>query len=310
MPEVGIVNFDDEGNLHTNNVTVTAEALGVNCWLPARFLGGQCDRYYTCKYAEKANCQAGPSKIAREKAEHEELEEGEELRQDLICAICGQPIVTTDPRNRPYTGDTGTSCEGKPVCDTCYDEDTCQPAATIYYGGDHDEPHLIGSCRNETEGDFQVKWHSTDPWRGYYECESGEYVEVFTDAILSGHESEEMLKKLHDRVLERFDEEDIGFARVFCRSSNVFFTSLEIWVRRDFVQLLKAYAIIAQAKGEVDYDNPLYSTGILFPRESLEKFKDLLGKKYKITTDKDLADLAAEKGSDLLTELVEAVKGG
>ncbi|GAI56793.1 unnamed protein product, partial [marine sediment metagenome] len=56
-------------------------------------------------------------------------------------------------------------------------------------------------------------------------------------------------------------------------------------------------------------DNPLYSTGILFPRENLEKFKDLLGKKYEITTDKDLADLAAEKGGDLLAELVEAVKG-
>ena len=133
-------------------------------------------------------------------------------------------------------------------------------------------------------------------------------MEVFTDAILSGHESEEMLKKLYDRVLERFDEEDIDFARVFCRSSNVFMTSLEIWVKRDFVQLLKAHAIIAGAKGEADYDNPLYSTGILFPRENLEKFKKLLGERYNITTDKDLADLAAEKGGDLLAEIVEAAK--
>jgi len=310
MPKVGIVNFDDNGNLHTNTVTVTKEELGVNCWLPARFLGGECDRYYICKYAEKANCQAGPSRIAREKAEHEQLEEGEELRQDLVCALCGEPIVPESPGDRPYTGDPGTAYEGQPICDTCYDEDTCEPAATIYYGANHDEPHLIGSCRNETEGDFKVKWHSTDPWRGYFECESDEYVEIFTDAILSGHESEEMLKKLYDRVLQRFDEEDIGFARVFCRSSNVFMTSLELWVKKDFVQLLKAHAIIAEAKGEVDYDNPLYSTGILFPRENLEKFKKLLGKRYEITTDKDLADLAAEKGDDLLKEVVEAAKGG
>jgi len=87
-------------------------------------------------------------------------------------------------------------------------------------------------------------------------------------------------------------------------------TSLEIWVKKDFVQLLKAHAIIAEAKGEVDYGNPLYSPGILFPRENLEKFKKLLGKKYNITTDKDLADLAAEKGEDLLAEIVEAAKGG
>ncbi|MDO9579935.1 MAG: hypothetical protein Q7J06_05135, partial [Bacteroidales bacterium] len=77
MPKVGIVNFDDNGNLHTNMVTVTKEELGVNCWLPARFLGGECDRYYNSRHTEKANCKAGPSRIAREKAEHEELEEGE-----------------------------------------------------------------------------------------------------------------------------------------------------------------------------------------------------------------------------------------
>ena len=310
MPKVGIVNFDDNGNLHTNTVTVTKEELGVNCWLLARFLGGECDRYYICQYAEKANCQSGPSRIAREKAEHEELEEGEELRQNLICALCGEPIVPREPGETPYFGDTGTTYEGQPKCDTCYDEDTCEPAATIYYGKDNEDLHLIGSCRNETEGDFRVKWHSTDPWRGYFECESSEYVEVFTDAILSGHESEEMLKKMYDRVLERFDEEDISFARVFCRSSNVFMTSLEIWVKRDFVQLLKAHAIIAEAKDGVDYDNPLYSTGILFPRENLEKFKKLLGEKYEITTDKDLANLAAEKGDGLLAELVEAAKAG
>jgi len=307
MPEVGIVNFDKEGNLHTNMVTVTKEELGVNCWLPARFLGGECDHYYICGYGDKANCKAGPSRIAREKAKHGQLEEGEELREDLICAVCGEPIVPQSPGDRPYSGDPGTACEGKPVCDTCYDEDTCEPAATIYYGID-DEPHLIGSCRNETDGDFRVKWHSTDPWRGYYECESDEYVEVFTDAILSGHESEEVLKKLYNKVLERFDQERISFARVFCRSSNVFMTSLEIWVKRDFEQLLKAHAIIAGAKGEVDYDNPLYSTGILFPRENLEKFKKLLGERYNITTDKDLADLAAEKGDDLLREIIEAAE--
>ena len=51
-------------------------------------------------------------------------------------------------------------------------------------------------------------------------------------------------------------------------------------------------------------------TGILFSRDNLEKFKKLLGKRYEITTDKDLADLAAEKGDDLLKEVVEAAKGG
>ena len=306
MPKIGIVSFDENGDLHTNTVTVTKEELGVNCWLPARFLGGECDRYYICSYAEKANCHAGPSRIARHKASHGELEEGQELRRDLTCAICGQPIVAAEPGGRPYTGDPGTAHQGQPICDNCYDEDTCQPAATIYYGKDNEDTRLIGSCRNETEGDFRVSWHSTDPWRGYYKCRSSKYVEVFTDAILSGHESEEMLKKLYDRVLERFDEEGIDFARVFCRSSNVSMTSLEIWVRKDFLQLLKAHAIINRVEDEVDYGNPLYSTGILLPRDNLDKLKELLGEKYQITTDRDLAGLVAEKGDSLLAEILEA----
>jgi len=55
MPQVGITHFDDDANLQTTMVEVTTEALGYNCWAPARFLGGVCDRYYTCKYAVKAH---------------------------------------------------------------------------------------------------------------------------------------------------------------------------------------------------------------------------------------------------------------
>jgi len=227
MPRVGITRFDENGKIIVETVTVTREELSVGCWLPARFLRGECDRYYICKYGVKANCKAGPSRIAREKAEHDKLEKSEGLREESICKLCGEPIVPQDSGDRPYLGESGTSYEGEPICDSCYDEDTGEPCATIYYGTD-DEPHLIGSCRNETDGAFRVRWHSTDPWRGYYECESDGYAMVFTDAILSMHESETMLKSLYDIVMERFDEEGIDFARVFCRSSNVFMTSLEI----------------------------------------------------------------------------------
>jgi hypothetical protein len=44
-------------------------------------------------------------------------------------------------------------------------------SATVFYGRDG-TPYTISHTRNETEGDFRVKWHSTDPWRGYYETKS------------------------------------------------------------------------------------------------------------------------------------------
>src|SRR4030042_625342 len=182
MPEVGITQFDENGKIKITKVEVTKEQMGANCWLPARFLGGTCDRFYICRYAEKAECEASASKLAREKVKHEELEEGEEIRDDLICACCGE-VIMCEAGECPYCGDEGTIYEGKPVCDICYDDD--EPDATIYFG-DSDEPQIIGSCRNETEGQFRGKWHSTDPWRGYFVLESEDYVQIFDDAILSG----------------------------------------------------------------------------------------------------------------------------
>lgn len=38
--------------------TVRFKQLGNNCWLPARFLGGVCDRHAKCEYPEKADCKA------------------------------------------------------------------------------------------------------------------------------------------------------------------------------------------------------------------------------------------------------------
>ena len=40
-----------------------------------------------------------------------------------------------------------------------------------FYGRD-DQPYFISLTRNETEGDFEVEWHSTDPWRGYYQIKA------------------------------------------------------------------------------------------------------------------------------------------
>jgi len=84
------------------------------------------------------------------------------------CYICGKKLRKSDV----YLGDIGTPLEGKPLCEECYYES--EPCATVYYG-EEDTPYIISEARNETDGDFRVKWHSTDPWRGYYEVESDKY---------------------------------------------------------------------------------------------------------------------------------------
>jgi len=310
MPKLIFHHFDEEAQLHVTTATVTAAELAAShCWLPARFLGGPCDRYFHCQEAQEANCQARPSRLARHRLE-DTVAAGdagdirEDCRADRICAICRELIL-----DEVYLGEAGTQYDGQPLCQGCFDSDLDDPCATVYLGTDGEGPKLIGSCRNETDGDFTVRWHSTDPWRGYYELLSDSYTQLFTDAILSGHESEEMLKKLYDRLRACLEAEDIGFARAFARSSNVFMTCLEIWIEKDLEKVLKAQIILSQIKDEVDFDNDLYHTGILIPRESLEQFKTLMGDKYQVTTDSDLADLVASKGDDLLAEIAAASKG-
>jgi len=218
-------------------------------------------------------------------------------KKNTVCASCDEPIRNQD---EVYFGDPATHYEGKPLCEYCYYED--EPIATVYYR-DEEEPYFISHTRNDTEGDFRTTWHSTDPWRGYYEVESERYAKVFSDTILAYHESEGMLKELNDLVIQRYMCADIDFARVFPRTSNLFATGFDIWVDRSFEQLFTAYAILEQAKKEVGYDDPLYSTGILFDRETLGKLQTILGSKYRIESDSDVMKLIGEKGDDLLEEM-------
>jgi len=162
----------------------------------------------------------------------------------MKCSICDERVK----RSETYFGDEGTFYEGKPLCESCYYED--EPCATVIYSND-EQPYIISETRNETEGDFRVKWHSTDPWRGYYEAMSEKYSLVNTAELLAWHESEKMLKDFDERIRELFDEHEIDYARVFARSSNVFYQNYDIYVKRD--QALLAGLLVTKAKNDVDY---------------------------------------------------------
>jgi len=225
-------------------------------------------------------------------------------KKKIVCNSCDEPIRDQDD---VYFGDPATHYEGKPLCEICYYED--EPIATVYYR-DEEEPHFITHARNDTEGDFRASWHSTDPWRGYFEVESEHYAKIFSDTILAYHESEVMLKELNDRVMERYRDAGIDFARVFPRTSNLFATGYDIWSDRDFEKLFVAHAILHKAKQEVGYDDPLYSTGILFDRETLGRLQTILGSKYSIETDSDVMKLVKEKGEGLLEEIKAHYQAG
>jgi hypothetical protein len=207
------------------------------------------------------------------------------------CSICEEEI-----NGEIYYGDPA-SYEGEPLCEVCYYEN--EPCAVVYFGKD-ETPYQITPTRNETDGLFRVRWIRTDPWRGYYTAESDEYSLINTAELLAYHQSEEMLAEFDRLVRELFDEHGIDYARVFCRSSNVFFQNYEIFVKREQVPL--SYLLIMKAKREVDYDNPKWYRGIIFDEKALETLRELFPEK-RIETDYDAAELVEKCYEDILKRL-------
>ena len=130
--------------------------------------------------------------------------------------------------------------EGEPVCETCYYES--EPCATVYYSRNDDEPHYITDYRDDTEGDFTVKYHRTDGWRGYYEVESENWVNVHEDCILAYSTDAAELQTFQDALMEQMDGVGIEYARVFSRTSNVFSSGFDFFVRKQDAEKAKAIA--------------------------------------------------------------------
>jgi hypothetical protein len=211
----------------------------------------------------------------------------------MKCSSCGNRIKKSDA----YLGDESTFYQNKPLCESCYFED--EPCAVIYYNRS-EEPRVISGTRNEAEGEFSVEWHSTDPWRGYYETKSKNYSLINTAELLAWHESEEMLKNFDERTRELFDESGIEYARIFARSSNVFFQNYDLYVKKD--QELAGRLLVAKAKAEVDYENPKWYRNIVFDEQSLNKLTELFPEE-KIETYHDALKLAEKYGDEMIPEL-------
>jgi len=123
---------------------------------------------------------------------------------------------------------------------------------------------------------------------------------INTAELLAYHESEKMLKEFDKRVRELFDKHNIDYARVFARSSNVFYQNFDLYVKKE--QALIASLLVERAKAEVDYNNPKWYRNIIFDEEALNKLAELLPER-QIKTDYDAAKLIEELGDDAINEL-------
>lgn len=156
---------------------------------------------------------------------------------------------------------------------TVYHKKEKMPGRDSYYISARRIGHYISDYWLQgEEAPFSFEWIPTDAWRGYYEVKHNDnLVKIFDDSILSYHESEQMLKALHDIALKAFDELDIDYYQVFSRTSNVFCTNLDTYIEKEKEEAGKE--VIEVAKKYVNYDDPVFSTGILFPRERPAEFE-------------------------------------
>jgi len=192
------------------------------------------------------------------------------------------------------------------LCEPCAEYDLSEPPLTVYHNSE-DIPKRIGHYVSDywlegEEAPFSFEWVPTDAWRGHYETKHDDgLVRVFDDSILSYHESEQMLKVLHDIALKAFDLTNVDYYRVFSRTSNVFCTNMDIYIEKAKEEL--GNEIIETAKKYVNYDNPVFSTGILFPRSEPAPFELGNTRAVKETeASQEVKQLVLEIGSEVLQE--------
>lgn len=164
--------------------------------------------------------------------------------------------------------DDGYQLETGFLCYPCAEYDLSEAPLTVYHKRE-EYPKRIGHYISDywldgDESPFSMQWVPTDAWRGHYETKASDTLaKIFSDSILSYHESEQMLKVLHDIVMKAFDLTDIDYYRIFSRTSNVFCTNLDFYVEKAKEELGKE--IIAVTKEFVNYNQSCILYGHSIP---------------------------------------------
>ena len=229
------------------------------------------------------------------------------MKKSEKCISCGATIEEIMKEYGKEAVENGYYLEEGFLCGPCAEYDLEEAPLIVYHR--REEPKRIGYYISDyflegEEAPFSFEWVPTDPWRGHYEIKHNDgLVKVFSDAILAYHESEQMLKVLNDIAMEAFDKTGIDYYRVFSRTSNIFCTDLDIYIEKDKEKL--GNEIIDVTKKYVNYDDPVFSTGILFPRDEPAEFE--LGNVEAVKEAKaseDVKHLVLEIGRSVLEEVI------
>ena len=189
------------------------------------------------------------------------INEVKEYDPDLLCLLtekcvgCGEyfyRIAHDHKYMEYYPTDDGI------LCGPCYEYEITEPPAIAlirnhnngYDGFEDDEGNMrciIGHYVNQTNGDFEVEWHSMGGWRGYYGIKANNgWKHVHDDAILSCSEDEKELKKFDEDLEEFCDNRGIPLAKVFSRTSNVLCSGYDIFVLEEDLELVEKFIEIAK----------------------------------------------------------------
>lgn len=154
------------------------------------------------------------------------------------CVSCDTEIL----EESAYHSDT----DGSPVCETCYQE--ADPIATVMRNGDrNDVEHITEYCNNTP---FTIGYHRSDGWRGYYEVtKSADWVNVHDDCYLSMSEDSEDLESFYNKFKDYCSDNDIDFYTVSCRSSNLFSSGFDLFVKTENVAEIKGFIENLKNKG-------------------------------------------------------------
>lgn len=172
---------------------------------------------------------------------------GEDSVRTFECDCCGE-----EETGHPYYGELGEQ-EENPLCETCYYQDTAEPAAIVIdCPGDDDRFKLrVGSYRIEwDDGEWvdpndpdpviqlakSIRWVSTDPWRGYYDFGDLDGFYRAIDTWFCGFDGTNVdgdLALFHQRWDVDKDNPPFQIVVAFPRGSNVMTSIITVWVPLD-----------------------------------------------------------------------------
>jgi hypothetical protein len=133
-----------------------------------------------------------------------------------------------------YEDDESLSAVDKMLTDDKEDPKATLISDEVFSSGS--EQGSIGEYHDDSEGQIAVRWVDSGGYRGYYESyapKGSNYVKVHDDNILAYSEDEAKLKEFDDEVTAGFKEKGVKWMKVFPRSSNLFSTGYDLFVRKN-----------------------------------------------------------------------------